>query len=78
MIYSLNFIPNALADMPKSFGEKGLTKGYFPHLFNRKENQPIVLPHLPDLKYNAPDSMKPEAGKAFLYYYKLHKNTLKE
>ena len=42
MIDSLNFIPMALADMPKSFGETELAKGYFPHLFNRKENQHAI------------------------------------
>ena len=49
-IYSLNFIPMPLADMPKFFGETELTKGYFPHLFNRCENQSVVLPHLPDVQ----------------------------
>ena len=48
-IDSLNFIPMDLADMPKAFGETELVKGYFPHLFNRTENQSVILPHLPDV-----------------------------
>lgn len=71
-IDSLNFIPMALADMPKAFGETELAKGYFPHLYNTKENQSSVLQHLPDIKYYNPDSMKPEARKKFLDWYELH------
>ncbi len=36
---SLNFLPMALADLPKAFGETELKKGYFPHKFNRSEFQ---------------------------------------
>lgn len=75
MIDSLNFIPMALADMPGAFGETELTKGYFPHLFNRKENKDAVLPHLPELKYYTPDSMKPAARTKFLKWYEENKNT---
>lgn len=62
----------ALADMPKAFGETELAKGYFPHLYNTKENQSSVLQHLPNIKYYNPDSMKPEARKKFLDWYELH------
>lgn len=75
MIDSLNFIPMPLADMPESFGEVELTKGYFPHLFNRKENQRVILPSLLDLKYYTPDSMKPGARAKFLKWYEENKNT---
>lgn len=51
MIDSLNFIPVPLAEMPESFGETELAKGYFPRQFNRKEDQLVTLPHLPDLQY---------------------------
>ena len=76
MIDSLNFIPMALADMPKSFGETELAKGYFPHLFNRKENQQAVLSHLPDIRYYTPDNMKPEARKDFMKWYEQNKNSV--
>lgn len=75
MIDSLNFIPMPLAEMPGSFGETELAKGYFPHLFNRKENQQAVLPHLPDVQYYTPDSMKPESRAMFLTWYEQNKDT---
>ncbi len=43
-IDSLNFIPMGLAKFPKTFGLDELRKGYFPHLFNKKENQNYVGP----------------------------------
>jgi hypothetical protein len=64
-IDSLNFIPMALADMPKAFGETELAKGFFPHLFNTSKHQSIELNHLPDIKHYKPDSMKPEARQTF-------------
>jgi hypothetical protein len=45
LIDSLSFIPMRLADFPKTFGLNELAKGYFPHLFNRKENQNYVGPY---------------------------------
>lgn len=65
MIDSLNFIPMPLGAIPVPFGETELAKGYFPHLFNRKENQNDILEHLPDLCYYAPDGMKPESREHF-------------
>ena len=41
-IDSLNFIPMALARFPKTFGQDELCKGYFPHYFNKDENQEYV------------------------------------
>jgi len=38
VIDTLNFIPMPLADMPKTFGEKELAKGYIPHFFNIAAN----------------------------------------
>ena len=38
-IDSLNFIPMSLAKFPKTFGQDELCKGYFPHMFNKEENQ---------------------------------------
>ena len=73
MIDSLNFIPMPLADMPVSFGETQLMKGYFPHLFNCKENQSSLLQHLPDIRYYVPDGMKPEARQKFLQWYEENK-----
>ncbi|XP_045197429.2 uncharacterized protein LOC123552109 [Mercenaria mercenaria] len=68
-IDSLNFIPMALADMPKAFGETELVKGHFPHLYNTLENQSAELNHLPGMKYYSPDSMKHDARKTFIQWY---------
>ena len=46
-IDSLSFIPMRLADFPKTFGIDELAKGYFPHLFNKKENETYVGPTPP-------------------------------
>lgn len=69
-IDSLNFIPMALADMPRAFGETEIAKGYFPHLYNTLENQSSVLPNLPDIMYYNPDGMKPDSRDKFLEWYK--------
>ena len=68
-IDSLNFIPMSLAKFPKTFGMRELCKGYFPHLFNKEENQNYVGP-IPDADYYAPNTMKPEVREAFLTWHK--------
>ena len=68
-IDSLNFIPMSLAKFPKTFGMSELCKGYFPHLFNREENENYVGP-IPPSPYYAPNTMKPGTREAFLTWYK--------
>ena len=65
MIDSINFLPSALSELPKMLGLEELKKGYFPHLFNKKENQSVVLNHLPDVHYYKPDALKLKERKAF-------------
>ena len=65
MIDSINFLPSTLMELPKMLGLGELKKGYFPHLFNRKENQSVVRIHLPDVHYYIPDAMKLKDRKAF-------------
>ena len=74
MIDSINFLPMALAKLPDMFGFKELKKGYFPHLFNKKENQNVVLDRLPELVYYNPDSLKPDDRENLLIWYNDHKN----
>ena len=74
LIDSLNFIPISLADMHESFGETEVVKGYFPHLFNHKENQHVIYPHLPDLSFYTPDNMKRVFRATFLAWYDENKN----
>ena len=68
-IDSLNFMPMALAALPKTFGETELCKGYFPHLFNKEENQSYVGP-IPPAAYYSPNGMKPKVREEFLAWYK--------
>ena len=62
---SLNFIPMKLANFPKTFGIEELAKGYFPHLFNRKENENYVGP-IPPTPYYSPNGMSPKDRERFL------------
>ena len=68
-IDSLNFIPMSLAKFPKTFGKTELCKGYFPHLFNKEENQNYVGSIPCQADYGA-NFMKPEAREAFLAWHK--------
>ena len=70
-IDSLNFIPMALSEFPKTFGMTELCKGYFPHLFNKEQNQNYIgpIPPVSDYSHNA---MKPKARGAFLAWHKEH------
>ena len=74
LLDSLNFLPMPLAKLPKSFGLKEKKKGFFPHFFNTKENENVVLPSLPDMHYYDPDSMSKERRSEFLIWYEENKN----
>lgn len=74
MIDSINFLPMALAKLPKVFGFTELKTEYFPHLFNRKENQFVVQNKLPDIQYYNVDSMKPEDRDKSMAWYSEHQN----
>ena len=67
-IDSLNFIPMALGKFPKTFAQPELCKGYFPHFFNKDENQAYVGPIPCQNEYGA-DFMKPEAREKFMTWH---------
>ena len=67
-IDSLNFIPMALAKFPKTFGQEELCKGYFPHFFNKDENQNYVGP-IPCKEDYGVNFMKPEEREAFIAWH---------
>ena len=67
-IDSLNFIPMALAKFPKTFGQDELCKGYFPHFFNKDENQDYVGP-IPCQDDYGVNYMKPEAREKFMTWH---------
>lgn len=58
----------SLSKLPKAFGLTELKKGYFPHLFNRTENQNYVGP-IPALEYYDPNNMKETDREKFLIWY---------
>ena len=72
-IDSLSFIPTRLANFPKTFGIDELAKGYFPHLFNKKENENYVGSIPPSPYYN-PNAMSQKEREKFLQWH----NGLKE
>ena len=67
-IGSLNFMPMSLAKFPKTFGQDELCKGYFPHLFNKDENQNYIGP-IPCQNDYGVNFMKPEERKAFIAWH---------
>jgi len=67
-IDSLNFLPMALAEFPKTFGLTELAKGFFPHFFNKGENQTYVGP-FPDKTYYDPQGMSTQRKAAFEEWY---------
>ena len=67
-IDSLNFIPMSLAKFPKTFAQPELCKGYFPHLFNKDENQDYVGPIPCQYDYGV-DFKKPAEREAFMSWH---------
>ncbi|KAG5880700.1 hypothetical protein JTB14_024272 [Gonioctena quinquepunctata] len=64
----------ALSKLPRAFGlGEELKKGYFPHLFNTKNNENYVG-SLPRVEYYSPETMKKDERKTFLEWYEKHKN----
>ena len=57
-----------LVNFPKTFGLTELAKGYFPHLFNKKENEHYIGP-LPPSPYYHPDGMSPDEREKFLKWH---------
>lgn len=72
VIDSLNFLPMALSKLPGCFGLSELKKGYFPHLFNTRENQQYEGP-LPEPRFYSPETMSPSARQAFMAWHEEHK-----
>ncbi|GBM11143.1 hypothetical protein AVEN_243014-1 [Araneus ventricosus] len=65
VIDSFNFLSMSLSKIPGCFELSELKKGYFPHLFNSKENQSYVGSY-PDPKYFNPDAISGAARAPFL------------
>tara|TARA_Y100001937_G_C7134106_1_gene339043 strand:- start:1554 stop:5369 length:3816 start_codon:yes stop_codon:yes gene_type:complete len=67
-IDSLSFLTMPLKAFPKTFGQKELKKGFFPHWFNTKENWNYIgeLPPPETFKYN---SFKEKDRNEFIKWY---------
>lgn len=73
-IDSLNYFQMPLSALPKAFGLTGnIKKGFFPHFFNKTENQDYRGP-LPDKKFYSPDTMSEAGRKQFLEWYTEQQN----
>ena len=70
---SLNFLPMPLKAIPKTFDLTELKKGYFPHFFNRKQNQTYVG-SLPPVEDYDPDNLSAKERKEVLAWYEELKN----
>jgi hypothetical protein len=68
VIDSLNFLPMKLAAFPQVFDLGEMKKGWFPYLFNTRENQEYVGPY-PDPKYYCADFMSSKDRKLFFEWY---------
>jgi len=64
----LNFLPMALAEFPDMFGLTERKKGFFPHFFNKKENE-MYVGYMPEKEYYDPDGMSPKRKKEFETWY---------
>ena len=67
-IDSINFIPMSSAKFPKTFGQDELCKGYFPHMFNKDQNQNYVGP-IPCQNDYGVNFMKPGEREAFMAWH---------
>ena len=74
IIDSLNFLPMALSKLPRTFGIHELKKGYFPHKFNRPENQ-CYVGELPAAEFYSPDTMSEAERNDFFKWYHERKST---
>ena len=57
----------------ETFGVTELVKGYFPHLFNRTENQTYIGP-IPPSAYYYPDGMSPSEKENLSWHKSLQQN----
>ncbi|XP_026139311.1 uncharacterized protein LOC113115834 isoform X1 [Carassius auratus] len=74
-IDSYSFFPFALAKMPAALDLTTTEKGYFPHLFNRVENENYVGPY-PDKKFYNYENMSDKAQEKFDAWYSTVKGEL--
>lgn len=65
---SLNFLTMPLSRFPKTFGQKELKKGYFPHWFNVIQNKNYIGV-VPPMKYFGYNNMKTDDRNNFIKWW---------
>lgn len=75
IIDSYSFIPIPLSDFPSAFGISEEKKGFFPHLFNKKENQSYVGQY-PSEEFYGCEYFKEERLREFKNWYSSVKNNV--
>ena len=68
-------MPVSLSNLPSTFALNIEDKKFFPHLFNRRENLLLRLPHLPPKEDYLCDNMKPNVRAEFLRWYEQNAGT---
>ena len=61
-----------LSKFPATFGISELEKGFFPHLFNRKENWDYVG-HIPDIQHFGIEGMNPKMREKVIEWHEAQK-----
>lgn len=74
VIDSYSFMPIGLAQFSQAFGIVELKKGFFPHLFNKLENQTYVGPY-PDASLYAPHLFSSKKKQEFDQWYDTVRHT---
>ena len=74
LIDSLSFLSFSLEDFPRTLGFPELSKGFFPYLFNTKENEGYVGP-MPPIHFFNPGGMKDGRRKEFEMWYNENKHS---
>ena len=67
-IDSFSFIPMALSKTPAAMGFSDLLKGFFPHEFNKRENENYIGPYPAPALYGY-DAMSDASKKTFMEWY---------
>jgi hypothetical protein len=73
-IDTYNIMPVALAKLPATFELQIEGKEWFPHLYNKRENLGVRLPHLPSCDDYMYKSKKQTDKEAFEKWYEEHRN----
>lgn len=66
---TFHFFMCALSTLPKTFGLDVQDKGFFPHLFTKRENLEQFLMTIPDRSFYQPEFMKIAERKKFEQWY---------